>query len=128
VYLGHLLVLLLPHLIQLCQALIACLLPLKRIQCLYQYLLHAWIPPYSQQFLDCLDEFGIDISGESLAWVICQNPNEHYAIVLNVRFRGVVFREVLSDHKGSLFGRSGRGLARFDNRWKVENFFALKLD
>lgn len=101
-YLDHPLMLLLPHLVQQRESLVIRLGPLKRIQRLHQYLLHAWIPSYPQKFLDRLHELRVHIPGKRLAWIVGEDPDEHYAIVLHVRLRRVVFREVLSDDIGCL--------------------------
>lgn len=124
-YLDHLLVLLLPHLIQKCQSLVACLFPSERIQSLHQYLLHTWVSSHPQQFLDNLHELRINIPRECLSGVIGQDSDEHNAIVLNVGFGVVVFGEELSDYVGSFLGGRGGRFASFDNGRKVENFFTL---
>lgn len=123
--LHHPLVLLLPHLVQQRQSLIVGLLPLKRVQGLYQYLLHTRIPSHSQQLLDCLHELRVHVPRKCLPWIVGQDADEHNAIVLHVRLRRVVFREVLSDDIGCSLCSGRRRLAGFDNRWEVKDFFAL---
>jgi len=125
--LNHLLTLLLPHLVQQRQSLIIPLLPLKCIQRLHQYLPNTRIPPHPQQLLNRLHELGVDISRECSARVVRQDPDQHDAIILDVRFRRVVLREVLSDNICCLFCSSRGRLAGFDDGWEVEDFFTLLL-
>ena len=61
----------------------------------------------AEEFFDCSHEFGVEVPGEGVAWVIDQDAGEHYCIVLNGMGGSCGIGEVFANAQSCFFGGIG---------------------
>lgn len=87
--------------------------------------MHAGVFSFAEETFYGVYEFGFcEVAGKCWAWVVGEDAEEHYGVVLEVGF-GVVFEVELFAEDGS--GRSGGGWGGFggvDDGGEVEDFGA----